>query len=835
MLNEADTKAKLIEPMLRDSGWKEAKITREQYITPGRLIDENGNREKGKRPDYILFYSNNLEIAVVEAKDEGKSHLDGLGQAKDYAQSLGVLFAYSTNGHKIEEFDHTTNTQTTLDKFPTPEELYERYKQHKFGESFEPEPNPLTYPYHYISGGKYPRYFQDAAVRKAIESIMNGNKRVLLTMATGSGKTYVAFQLVWKLIKSGYLPNQRVLYLADRIFLRNQAYNEFAPFEDGRGIIEEGKAPKNRDVYFSIYQSMYSGDEKKRLFQEYPPDYFDLIVIDECHRSGYGTWREILDYFGDAVHLGMTATPKTDDNINTYDYFGKPVYVYSMGQAIEDGFLAPFRIHRSFTNIDRNGLNIQDALYQGAQAYIPEEIDLKDIYTLESFEREIVLPDRTREICEHLAEQLRTFNPYERTIVFCVNNEHAVQVAKELQNRFAHLGYSDYAVRIVSDERNVNKLYEQFRNSEQKTPVVATTVDLLTTGVDIPSVHNLVFLKPMRSKVYFKQHIGRGCRIDPITNKYFFRIMDYVNATRLLDDWDTPGGGKATDIVQGPFDLKLNGVLVHNENQTPISDARIVAQLGPNMQRNVRTDENGKFTLEELPHSPITIHVKKSGFKSRQLTITPSETSKEIVIELRPEQPVRKKIELEGVEVHIAEETKITLTVDGKTLTDAEYIEYSEEGVKKRVANLQDLYHVWTNTEERQKFLENLRDESIYPDLLASILERPDADAFDVIAHIAFGAPILTRDERANAFINKKSEFLDAFGDKAQEAILTLLEKYKIGGVEQITKPEVFRVPPFDKMGYLHGVAEIFGGFEELKKAINTVELGLYSEEVLDE
>jgi type I restriction enzyme R subunit len=768
----------------------------------------------------------------VEAKPEGKPAISGMEQAKDDAKNyIHTPFAYSTNGHKIEEFDFTTNTQRTIERFPTPEELWERYLKYRFREkAVELRLDPLTYPYHHLPGGKHPWYFQDVAIRKVIEAVLHDKKRILLTMATGSGKTYVAFQIVWKLLKSHHL--QRVLYLADRKFLRDQAYNEFAPFEDARALIEEGKTPRNRDVYFSIYQAMYSGEGRDRLYKQYPPDFFDLIIIDECHRSGYGTWKEILDYFASAIHLGMTATPKRTDNIDTYAYFGEPVYSYSMGQAIEDGFLAPFQIFRNFTNIDRDGLHIQEAIYQGAQVFVPEEEDLKEVYTLEDFEREIVLPDRTKKLCEHLADLLQTFGPLQKTIVFCVNMEHAAVVAKELQNRFAHFGYLDYAVRIVSEEPTAKGDYERFRDSEKTTPVVATTVDLLTTGVDIPSVRNLVLIKPMSSKVFFKQHIGRGCRIDPITNKYFFRIIDYVNATRLLDDWDYPAGAKLERIAEGPFDLSLEGLLIQHDTQSPISDARIVAKIAPNMQRVARSDTDGRFVLNQLPHSPITIYITKQGFRSRQLTITPTEEAQTVVIELKLEKPVAKKIKLVGIEVHIAEETKIILTSDGKTLTDAEYIEYSKEGIVKKTATLQELRRLWINTESRRNFLEELRNESIYPELLASIVKMPDADTFDIIAHIAFDAPILTKDERANAFINKKQSFLAALGSDAQEIILSLLDKYRIGGIEQISKPEVFRVPPFDRMGYLSGVAEIFGGVDRLKKALAVLQSGLYEEVV---
>jgi len=853
MLNEADTRAKLIDPKLRQCGWSEERIRRDVYITPGMIVDERGKRQEGKKPDYILYARPSIPIAVVEAKEESKGALDGMQQAKDYAAALGCPFAYSTNGHKIEEFDFTTKRQRTVQSFPTPDELYRRYLEFAFttrekSAGAEPEriqegPVPydivgkeklaaLEYPYHVAAGGKKPRYYQEPAINRIVEAILEGRKRILLAMATGTGKTYVAFQVVWKLVKSGYF--RRVLYVADRVFLRDQAWTEFSPFGDARAVITEGKTPRHRNVYFSIYQALYSGDEHLRIYQKYPRDFFDLVIIDECHRSGYGTWREILDYFGKAVHLGMTATPKRTDNIDTYAYFGDPVYSYTMGQGIEDGFLAPFQIYRTFTNVDREGLHLQDALHQGARVYIPEggedeePYSLREIYTLEDFEREIVLPDRTRKICEHLAGLLQTFGPMQKTIIFCVNMGHAALVAKELQSRFACLGHDDYAVRIVAEEPSAKDLYEKFRDSEKATPVVATTVDLLTTGVDIPSVRNVVFLKPVGSKVYFKQHIGRGCRIDTIAGKYMFRIIDYVNATRLLDEWDYPSGGKPERIVEGPFDLELEGYIVHAKTDEPVPAVKVVAQLGPNVQRLSRSNERGRFMLERLPHSPITLTLSKGGFRSRSLTITAGEQPGPLVIELKPEKPPRQKIVLEGVEVYVAEETEIFISASGKTLTEAEYREYSREGVLKRVANLDGLYEIWLDRERRRRFLDELQAESIFPRLLAGILKMPDADALDVIAHIAFGVPMLTRDERARAFLNAKHRVISALGQKAQEVVLSLLDKYRAGGIEQITRPEIFEVPPFDKLGYLRGVAGIFGGMENLKRAISLLERGIY-------
>jgi len=823
MLNEADTRVQLIEPKLKESKWKIDMIKREAPITAGKIINEYGKRQKIKFADFVLYYKPTLPLAVVEAKAEEASHLDGLGQAKNYAQMLGCLFAYSTNGHKIEEFDFTTNIQRTIEEFPTPEELFKRYMKSTFKKETQ-NIKPLTYDY-YIKHGKKPRYYQEKAIKQVLETIIQGEKRILLTMATGTGKTFTAFQIVWLLLKTKHF--KKILYLADRNFLRNQAYNEFSPFDNARQLIPDDKPSKSRDVYFSIYQALYSGDDLKRTYQDFPPDFFDLIIIDECHRSGYGTWKEILNYFS-AVQLGMTATPKRSDNVDTYQYFGEPVYSYSMADGIEDGFLAPYQIYRIFTNIGRDGLNIREALHQGAKIYIPEDTDLQDNYQLESFERKIALPDRTKEICEHLAKQFENFGPKQKTIIFCVNTEHAALVAKELQNHFAHLGYSDYATRIVAIERNVQEMYEKFKDAEKETPVIATTVDLLTTGIDVPTVRNLVFLRPISSKVYFKQHLGRGCRIDEDNGKFFFRVIDYVNATRLLDEWDYASSGEPERIVEGPFNLSLEGYIVHHENYEPVIGARVNAQLGPNMQRNTRSDQNGFFKLEELANSPITMTITKGKFRTREITITPTEDAEQMLIELRPQRPVREKIVLEGVEVFIAEETNIFIAATGKTLTDAEYKEYSRKGITERVTTLETLNKVWLDRKKREEFLTELGKDSIHPQLIGSILQTPDADAYDAIAHIAFGAPLLTRDERARAFLNKKNQVIEALGAGAQLIILSLLEKYRAGGISQIIRSEIFNVRPFDKIGRLQGVIKEFGGIKNLKESIEMIEHGLY-------
>lgn len=828
MLNEADTRVKLIDPMLHSAGWKEESILREKPITAGRIIDEEGTRGAGKKADYELLGFPSFPLAVVEAKDESHSALDGVQQAKSYAKDLDVLFSYSTNGHQIEEFDRFSNKQQSLSKFPSPEELWKKYCEYRLKDAKISSENPFEVPLP-TERGKEPRYYQEIAVKSVVEAFLKGKNRVLLAMATGTGKTHVAFWTVWRLYQSGLI--RRVLYVADRTVLRDQAYNWFGTFEDARAVIGEKQVPKNRDIYFSTYQSLYAEIGSKRVFQLYDPDFFDMVIIDECHRSGFGTWLDILKHFKKAVHLGMTATPKRDDNIDTYGYFGNPVYSYSLGKGIEDGFLAPYKIHRVFTNIDKEGgLSLKDLQTEGVKVYIPEELDAKDYYSIGEFERGILLPDRTIKICEHLAKLLRIYEPMQKTMVFCVTNEHAALVSKELQNRFSDLGYSDYAVRIVSEEAEAREILERFVDSDKKTPVVATTVDLLTTGVDAPCVHNIVFLRPISSKVLFKQIIGRGSRIDPNTDKYYFRIIDYLNTTRLLDPWDYPEEDEGpVEGPKGPFDWFLKGKVIDKDNGEPIINASVLVLVGPNQTSQTRTDDKGFFSFSNMPHSKVGVRISATGYVKREIEAKPTESIEtSILTEMKRELPAKEKIKVEGLTIYVAEETYVEIE-EGKPLGKAKYVEYSKDEIRKRIVSLGDLQKIWLNSKDRQRFLEELKAHSVNPEVLAKLIERPDADTFDVLARIAFDAPIITRDERAKALMNLRSGFLESFGPEAKEVLLMMLEKYRVAGIEEIA-PKVFEVPPFDKKGYILGIAKIFGGIDKLKKAIGEVQKGLYSD-----
>ncbi|MEZ4616432.1 MAG: DEAD/DEAH box helicase family protein [Caldilineaceae bacterium] len=602
-------------------------------------------------------------------------------------------------------------------------------------------------------------------------------------MATGTGKTFTAFQMVWKLVRSGWLRHQkgeepgRVLFLADRVVLRDQAYNAFGPFADStndpRFLIDgRQKLSTNRDLYFAIYHNLWAQEGKQRLYEQFPPDFFDLIIIDEAHRSGFGTWREILDYFGEAIHLGMTATPKQDENVDTYAYFCAeeapqaidphtpetgtiqlPAYRYSLGQGIEDGFLATYKVHRIRTNVDKEGLHIQEALEKGAELFVPEDAELRDDYFTQQFEREIKVPDRTTAMVHHLAELLRRFGPMHKTIVFCVDIAHAQEVARLLNNEFNELGYGDdYATAIVSEEGEAGRRrLAQFQDSDKTLPVVATTAELLSTGVDAPAVRNVVFMKTLASPILFKQIIGRGTRVDPDSGKFWFRIIDYTGASRLLDPrWDKP---PTTSIEQDTVEetASLTGVVRLAESGELLVGATISLQVGPNDQRGpIFTNDEGRYHFANLPPGSLTLIAGGPRLLRRQLQVVTEPFLETICdIELKPQGDHKpSKITVKGLEVTIVDEA--TFVVDGmnEPLTLERYLDYTREKVVAFVPSWNKLRAIWQDEEQRKSFLEQLTQASIHVDVLAEVLQEDDADSFDLLAYLAYDKPLRTRTER---------------------------------------------------------------------------------------
>jgi len=821
--SEADTRVKIIDPQLRKSGWKEEDIKREFCIKKGKIIIEGdeAKREERRFADYLLFYKQSFPIAVVEAKRYFKHHADGISEAKEKAKILGVYFAYSTNGRKFEEFDFSTNTQTTLEKFPSPEELFERWQKitnQKFVDipSLPKDKNPFLIPL-YEDPQKELRYYQLIAINKVIEAVLKGQKRILLTLATGTGKTYVASQIVWKLWKSKQI--KKVLYLTDRTeVLRDQAYDMFKAFGSARAKIIQGKTPKVQDIYFATYQTLYSIHNGKRLYKAYPSDFFDMVIIDECHRSGWNRWYEILEYFKDAIHFGMTATPKRSDNIDTYAYFGKPVYEYNIEQGIEDGYLANYLVQRIFTNLDKKGVSLKEAELQGAEIYIPEENPetiIKEVYKAPEFERKIVLPDRTKVICQKICELLERYGPMDKTIIYCVNVDHAQEVKKYIQNHFAHLGYSNYAVRIVAEDEEDKKELENFRDSEKLFPVVATTVDLLTTGVDIPPVKNIIFLKTISSIVLFNQIIGRGSRIDEASGKLFFRIIDFTGATKLLPELK---GKKPPSLPpKGPFDYFYKAKIFDAETGKPLEKVRAVLILAPHRTIVKLSDNEGLIFFDKLPRSKVKLLLEKSGYNKREIKIQPTPDFNKIeTLTLTKAKKGKKPIKIEGIDVYIETEEEILIEAGGKKLTKAEYKEYSRKGIRKRVISLEDLKSIWIDDKKRQEFLQDLLKIGISPQIISSVLlKRSDVDGFDVLSYVAFDVPIISRDERARALIEMKQQFLNSFPPEGREVILDLIEQYRIGGIEEL-KPEVFKIWRF---------AQKYGKIENILKRLKTKNL----------
>lgn len=813
MLNEAETRAKLIEPKLREAGWTEENIQREYKIKNNRFYVKGEEYEiieaKDKYADYVLKV-NNIIVAVIEAKKEEKSAEDGLSQARDYAQRLDVPIAYATNGHKILIYDRRIPKTEEVNNFLSPQELFEIYKEWKGLQN--KNLSPLEYP-SYISGGKKLRSYQETAIKKVIEAILKHQKRILLTMATGTGKTYTSFQIVWKLLKSGYF--SRVLFLTDRIFLREQAFNDYEPFGQARFEIKNKNFNINRQVYFATYQTLYSDDFYKTISE----DFFDLIIVDECHRSRYGDWGEILEHFKTAYHLGMTATPKREDNIDVYDYFGEPVFEYSMAQAIEDGYLVPFKIYKILTNLDKEGLRLsggEEIIYDDEVEINPEEF-IKDFYRPEEFERDITLPDRTEEMCKKFLEIIeKTGDKYSKSIIFCVDTQHA-EAVRDTLNRLTNK--ENFATKIVYEDKDD---LTTFRDKERIYPLVATTVDLLSTGIDIPHLKNVVFMRPISSRVLFKQIIGRGSRLSE--GKGFFRIIDFTNASRLIDKWETPKPPPIpSEEPKEPFDKYLKGYVLDKETKEPIKLASVEIKVG-RWSVDTQTDEYGYFELNNLPSNEVLKAVITiEGYYTLNKKVSPN--IDDLIFELKPMKRKPKKITIKGVNIYIEEE--ILIEIDGNQISYAEYKKYAKEKIKETVHTLDELKKIWLNDEEREKILEKLKEKHIEIQILKEIEDMENVDSFDIIAHIVFNTPLITKDERVKHFINKHSSEIDKYGDDIKEITLRILEKYKHGNIEDIS-PKVFKTPDLEKFDALQKFKNKFG-IEYIPKFFERIKNNLYN------
>src|SRR5438874_3119701 len=785
MPTEADTCRKLVVPKLQGAGWDNEpySIAEQRTITDGRIVPVGKSfiRRPPKRVDYILRYRRDFPLAVVEAKPEYKTAADGLQQAKQYAEMLGLKFAYATNGAETIEFDYFTGKETKISSYPTPENLWSRFRKGKDLKNDTAVQQLLTPINFTLRQGE--RYYQEIAITRAVEAIVTGKRRILLTMATGTGKTPVAFQICWKLWNArwnriGEHRRPKILYLSDRNILVDDPKDKiFAQFGDARAKIEYGNAIKSREIYFAIYQALAKDERRPGLYKEYAPDFFDLIIVDECHRGSArdeSNWREILEYFSPATQLGMTATPLREDNRDTYLYFGNPIYQYSLRQGIDDGFLAPYRVHRVISEWDAAGWRPSKDDFDRYGREIPD-----DEYLTKDFERVVALRARTEAIARHLADFMKKTDRFAKTIVFCVDQEHASEMRRALNNLNADLVKQspDYVCRVTADEGDIGRGHlSKFQDVESQSPVILTTSQLLTTGVDAPTCKNIVIARVVGSMTEFKQIIGRGTRVRDDYGKLWFNIIDYTgSATRHFADREFDG------------------------DPAFISEEEIDA-AGKKIKEKIIDD--GKPNIDIVEGEPV--------------------------IEEPP--PVeRRKYYFDEGHVEIASHLVYELDPDGKQLRVLKFTDYAAEKVRTLYPTAPELRQKWADPAKRSEIIDKLTQRGVSFEELAETAKQPDADPFDLLCHIAFNAPLRTRRERAQRLRQDRKDFFDQYGPEAQGILEELLEKYAEYGTAQFLLPDVLQIPPISGWGNVIEIAKMFGGSEKLRDAVNQLQTLLYA------
>lgn len=804
-MNEADTCRTYVVPKLQAAGWENApySIAEQRCFTneKGRIRIVGGQivRGKPKRSDYLLRYRRDFPIAVVEAKANYKTPGTGLGQAKDYAKILDLKFAYATNGYGIVEFDFLTGIERSIETFPTPEELWARLNAE------EPVPAPATEqmlaPY-FNDADRPPRYYQQIAINRAVKDIVCGKKRLLITMATGTGKTVVAFQICYKLWESRWnrandpVKKPKILFLADRNILVDDPKDKtFVPFGDARHKIENGEVVQSREMYFAIYQAIAEDENRPGLYKEYARDFFDLIIIDECHRGSAheeSNWRAILDYFQPAVQIGMTATPLRRDNKATYRYFGNPIYQYSLRQGLDDGFLAPYRVHRIVTSADATGWRPTKGELDKLGREIPDEE-----YHTPEFENRLSLRPRSEAIAKHLTEFLKKTGRFDKTIVFCVDQEHADEMRGLLNNLNSDLTktHSDYVCRVTSDEGQIGKGHlGRFQELESTTPVILTTSQLLSTGVDAPMVKNVVLIRVVGTMTEFKQIIGRGTRLREDYDKLYFNILDYTGtATRHFADREFDGDPEF--VLEEEIDDNGDAVVTTVVDPEPDSPADGEGDAD---------EDNGDGDIVDPPQPP------------------------EIVEPPEPPAQPRKYYVVKGT-VNIATHITRDLDAEGKQLRVTEFRDYTGEVVRSLFPDFAEFRHGWADPERRAEILAALKEKGIDTTEAAETLGDVEADPFDVLSGIAWNVPVVTRQERAARLRAERPDFFTAFCEPARQILDTLLSKYADHGPAEFTIPEALKTPPLSELGNPTELAQRFGGATPFREAVHQLQELLYA------
>jgi type I restriction enzyme R subunit len=789
--SEKDTCRDYVLPRLKAAGWSDDQIQEQFRITDGRIIavGKKHRRDKQLRADYVLEYQPGVSVAVVEAKREYARPGKGLQQAKDYAQLLDLPFAYSTNGRGIVEDDRDTGLENKrLTAFPSPAELWARYRTWK-GIVEDVAAAGVLEPFNRALRNadgtvREPRYYQRTAINRSVAAILGGRKRLLLTMATGTGKTFVSMQIVWKISKCGWRGgrNPRILYLADRSILIDQPINrDFAPAFGEEPIWKlQGEAKAGRDIYFALYQALAdSGEDPTGIFRQFPPDFFDLVIVDECHRGSANadsSWRAVLEYFAPATQLGMTATPRRTETADSYEYFGDPLFQYSLAEGIKDGFLAPYRVRRVVLRPDAEGWEPTKDQLDRFGREIPRRL-----YTTKEFERIVSLLARTEEAARHLTAYLRQTDPWAKTIVFCVDQEHAEQMRHALHNANPDLArqHGNYVVRITSDEgkRGVGYLSD-FADPERDTPVIATTSLLLSTGVDLPTVRNIVLFRPIGSMVLFKQMIGRGTRLAPDEDKLSFDIIDYVGATRLFADRKFDGPPERIDREE--------------------------------------IDGEGNLVTDSVVEEPEPVF--ESGDSDGRL-VDPSE------LDALPQR----KFYVEDTEVWVVAEAIYYLDPATSRLQLVEYRDFVTDTVRTLFPSLNELRSRWRDRIGRQDVVDALKRHGIEISELAEHTGLAQADPLDILVHLAWNEPLATRADRVRRVRKKHADFLDAYQPAAREVLAQLLGKYTEHGISQLDDLGVLEIPPLSALGSPTEIAERFGSTDALRSAVEKLGELLYA------
>ena len=777
-LSESDICAKYITPAIIDAGWDEAlQIRREVSFTKGRIIVRGKLHTRGeqKRADYILYYKANIPLAVIEAKDNKHSVGSGMQQALNYAETLDIPFVFSSNGDGFLCHDRTglaalTEQELSLANFPSPTELWQRYCHYKGLETADAK-HTVEMPYYDDGMGRAPRYYQANAINNTIEAVAKAQQRILLVMATGTGKTYTAFQIIWRLWKSG--TKKRILFLADRNILVDQTKNnDFKPFGAAMTKISKRQIDKSYEIYLSLYQAVTGTEETQNIYKQFSPDFFDLIVIDECHRGSAAedsAWREILAYFSSATHVGLTATPKETKDVSSIHYFGAPIYSYTLKQGIEDGFLAPYKVVRIDIDKDLQG-------WRPSKGQIDKngEVIVDRIYNQQDMDRTLVLEKRTELVAQKITEFLTVTDPYAKTIVFCDDIDHAERMRRALVNLNPERVKENrkYIMRITGDEQEGKAELDNFINPEQRYPVIATTSKLMTTGVDAQTCKLVVLDQHIRSMTEFKQIIGRGTRINEDYDKYWFTIMDFKKATELFADKDFDG----------------EPVMIYE----PKPDESVVPP-----------DED------------------------QDTGITTGISAGDTDINIPDDEPNTKRIKyvLNDVNVYVVSERVQYYGPEGKLITES-LKDYTRSTVRKDYSSLDDFLRRWNKADRKAAIIKELEAQGLLLEPLADEVGK-DFDPFDLICHVAFDQPPLTRRERAEHV--KKRNYFTKYSAQAQQVLETLLDKYQDTGLENIEDIKILTLDPFKNMGTASELVSAFGGKPAYLAALYELENQLYA------